>query len=181
VKGQPPSRHSISIYMIVNRTLEMKRQLYQSTLKHRQSERHYHGTRLCCYLSSSQQLCSNESCRICGISQNGFKGSLIGSNISRFQRFGKAFYLAPHSSKSHDYTVGHGKIRAMLCFDTLPGNKYTVRTTNKDFRLPAGYDSAYGEPGESLNYPELMLYNSDAALPICIITYKKDGIGQIAY
>jgi len=103
--------------------------------------------------------------------QNGFDESLIGTNISRFKRFGKAFYLAPHSSKSHDYTVGHGRIRAMLFFKTLPGKKYTVRTTNEHFKLPAGYDSAY---------PELLLYNTDAALPICIITYTKDGIGQIA-
>jgi len=68
----------------------------------------------------------------------------------------------------------------MLCFDTLPGKKYTVKKTNEHFQLPAGYDSAYGERGESLNYPELMLYHTDAALPICIITYEKDGIRQIA-
>ena len=104
----------------------------------------------------------------------------MGTNISRFQRFGEAFYLAPHSSKSHDYTIGHGEVRAMLCFDTLPGKKYNIQKTDVNFRLPAGYDSAYGDPGVSLNYPELMLYNADAALPICIITYKKDGMKQIA-
>ena len=105
----------------------------------------------------------------------------MGTNISRFQRFGEAFYLAPHSSKSHDYTIGHGEVRAMLCFDTLPGKKYcNIQQTDVNFRLPAGYDSAYCDPGVSLNYPELMLYNADAALPICIITYKKDSIHQIA-
>ena len=54
------------------------------------------------------------------------------------------------------------EVRAMLCFDTQSGKKCNVYETDKNFRLPTGCDSAYGVPGVSLNYPELMLYNADA-------------------
>ena len=179
IKGNSPPIDSISVFMITNPVLKRKWQEYKGNLSDTTIERHYHGTKLCCNISSLQ-LCSNKSCGICDITQNSFDRSLIGSNISGFKRFGSAFYLAPHSSKCHDYTVGYGEIRAMLCFQTLPGNKYKLKKTNKNFVLPPDYDSAYGVPGDSLNYPELLLYNSEAALPVCIFTYKKDGITQIA-
>ena len=179
VKGKTPPLESISVYKITNPAQHRKWEVYKDKLSDSTIEIQYHGTKLCCNISSLQP-CSNKSCGICGIARNSFDRSLIGSTISRFARFGKAFYLAPHSSKCHDYTVGYGVIRAMLCFETLPGKKFILDASNTNFVLPSGYDSAYGIPGRSLNYPELMLYNSEAALPVCIFTYTKDGIKQIA-
>ena len=62
-------------------------------------EEHYHGTFIKCDLAGTKSLCADSSCAICGISTVGFKKNLIGTNISRFKRFGHGFYLAPHSSK----------------------------------------------------------------------------------
>ena len=46
---------------------------------------------------------------------------MIQTNIT-FQRFGHGFYLAPNSSKCHDYTQGACGYRAMLVCDVCPGN-----------------------------------------------------------
>ena len=60
----------------------------------------------------------------------------------RFQRFGHAgFYLAPHSSKCHDYTQGSHTHRAMLLCDVLPGKKHVVTTDQTHLNAPPqGYD-----------------------------------------
>lgn len=127
----------------------------------------------------SGQICESEHCGICGISNEGFDRRCIRKNIT-FQRFGHGFYLAPHSSKCHDYTQGKDGLRAMILFDVLPGQKHTIKKTDEKLMLPSNCDSVYGEPGQSLNYPELVLYNPDAALPKCIIVYQKDGDKKIA-
>ena len=52
---------------------------------------------------------------------------MIQTNIT-FQRFGHGFYLAPNSSKCHDYTQGANGCRAMLLCDVCPGRQYQFRT-----------------------------------------------------
>ena len=143
-------------------------------------EQHYHGTAIKCNLISSQSLCSHNDCGICGISKNGFQKSRIGSNIT-FKRFGHGFYLAPNSSKCHDYTQGIHTHRAMLLCDVLPGKKHVVQTDQTHLVAPPqGYDSVYGQPGSALNYPEIVIYDEASILPRYVIIYQKDGIGKIA-
>ena len=102
------------------------------------------------------------------------------SNIT-FQRFGDGFYLAPNSSKCHDYTQGHDKYRAMLLFDVAEGNKYIVQNDQTTLKTaPQGFDSVYGQRGGSLNYDEIVLYKSEALLPTHFVVYIKDGIHKIA-
>ena len=144
-------------------------------------EEHYHGTFIKCDLAGTKSLCADSSCAICGISTVGFKKNLIGTNISRFKRFGHGFYLAPHSSKCHDYTRGSHTHRAMLLCDVLPGTKHVVTTDQTHLTTPPpGYDSVYGQPGGSLNYPEIVLYDEASILPRYVIMYQMDGVGKIA-
>ncbi|KAL5516947.1 hypothetical protein EMCRGX_G002404 [Ephydatia muelleri] len=143
-------------------------------------EQHYHGTTIKCDLISSKSFCSHNDCGICGISRNGFQKLRIGSNIT-FKRFGHGFYLAPHSSKCHDYTQGTHTHRAMLLCDVLPGKKHIVQTDQTHLVAPPqGYDSVYGQPGGSLNYPEIVIYDEASILPRYVIIYQKDGVGKIA-
>ena len=143
-------------------------------------EQHYHGTIIKCDIIRSKDLCDSDDCGICGISRNGFLKSRIGSNIS-FKRFGHGFYLAPHSSKCHDYTRGTHTHRAMLLCDVLPGKKHVVQTDQTHLAAPPpGYDSVYGQPGSSLNYPEIVIYSEASILPRYVIMYRKDGIDKIA-
>ena len=108
------------------------------------------------------------------ISCTGLDRRFIQKNV-RFQRFGHGFYLAPHSSKCHDYTEGCSGYRAMLLCDVCPGNKYYLRSNNVALiGPPPGYDCVYGHVGSSLNYPEIVLYNPDAVMPRYIIVYQKD-------
>ena len=175
-KGAPPQ--VCSIFAIRNQTLERKWQLYGSKLHNKQCERYYHGTSLTCDITTSQALCSDGNCGICGISSGGLDPWCIRKNIA-FQRFGAGFYLAPDSSKCHDYTQGANGLRAMLLCDVYPGRKYNLE--NKDQKLtspPPGYDSVYGIVGDELNYPELVVYNPDAVMPRYIVVYEKDGVAH---
>ena len=143
-------------------------------------EQHYHGTTIKCNLISSKSFCSDKDCGICGISQQGFKKRFVRKNI-RFQRFGQGFYLAPHSSKCHDYTQGTYTHRAMLLCDVLPGKKHIVQTDQTYLVAPPpGYDSVCGQPGGSLNYPEIVIYDEASILPRYVIVYQKEGIAKIA-
>ena len=120
----------------------------------------------------------------CGISIHGRKSGtkFIGTNIPKFKRFGHGFYLAPHSSKCHDYTRGSHTHRAMLLCDVLPGKKHVVTTDQTHLTAPPqGYDSVYGQPAPGcLNYPEIVLFDEASILPRYVIMYQKDGIGKIA-
>ena len=182
VKGSCP--RADCIFEISSKGLEKRWKDYRSTLAQSGSstavEEHYHGTIIMCDLAGSKVVCSHVNCGICGISQRGFITKYIGKNIS-FKRFGHGFYLAPNSSKCHDYTQGIQIHRAMLLCDVLPGNKHVVTTDQTHLTAPPqGYDSVYGQPGSSLNYPEIVLYDEEAILPRYVIMYQKDGICKIA-
>lgn len=165
----------ISIFAVTNPTLKRQWDNYRKTLAPKKSEEHYHGTKLTCNITSSQGLCSDGNCGICGISSAGLDRQCIGRIID-FQRYGSGFYLAPNSSKCHDYTQGANGYRAMLLCDVLPGRRYNLQTNSQNLTgPPIGHDSVYGQVGDKLNYPEVVVYKPEAVLPRYIIVYQKDG------
>ncbi len=171
-KGSPPSVSSISIFAIGNNYLDRKWADYRQSLKIQTPEEHFHGTALACDILTSQALCSGGNCGICGISCAGMDPSCIRTNID-FQRFGHGFYLAPHSSKCHDYTTQNSRGHtAMLLCAVLPGQKYNLKHNRQQLTSPPrGYDSVCGQIGDKLNYPEIVVYNSHAVMPHYIIIY----------
>ena len=163
------------VFVVINATLKQRCSTYRQGLRNRGLEEHFHGTTLSCNIAYTEVLCSDGSCGICGISRTGLDRSYIKKNID-FQRFGDGFYLAPNSSKCHDYTRGTNGYRAMLLCDVCPGNKYRLERTDQRLKgPPPGYDSVYGQVGRDLNYEEIVLYKPDAVMPRYIILYKKDG------
>ena len=187
----PPVNH---IFEVNNPTLLSKWSAYRATLSDRmyrmvvsvvQSERldqveeHFHGTSLACNLATSKKLCPNPKCGICGISCRGLDPNYIGTKIG-FQRFGSGFYLAPNSSKCHDYTEGSHGFRALLMCDVCPGKKHHLQRTNEALsRPPRGCDSIVGTVGTELNFTEIVLYRPEAVMPRYIILYTKDGTAHL--
>ena len=168
------------MFVIDNPKLKDRFKKYQSTLSVRTVNQYYHGTSLKCLIYQNGTVCSDHACGICGISQKGMSSDLKASNIA-FQRFGSGFYLAPNSSKCHDYTRGHDNYRAMLLFDVAEGNKYIVKNNQTTLTAPPpGYDSVYGQSGGILNYDEIVLYKLEALLPTHIVIYIKDSKFKIA-
>ena len=168
------------VLVITNLKLKNRFEKYLSSLSVKTVKQYYHGTGLKCAIYQSCTVCSDETCGICGVSQKGMLPNFKATNIT-FQRFGNGFYLAPNSSKCHDYTRGHDKYRAMLLFDVAEGNKYIVKDNQTKLKAPPqGYDSVYGQSGSALNYDEIVLYKSEALLPTHILVYMKDGIDRIA-
>ena len=175
-KGTCPSVNFV--YVVSNSALETRWSAYRRNLQNQTVEEHYHGTKLICNLSNMP--CANIDCGVCGISNMGLDRRCIRKNIN-FQRFGHGFYLAPNSSKCHDYTQGANGYRAMLLCAVCPGRKYILRTDNVNLQgPPPGYDCVYGVAGSSLNYAEIVVYNPDAVVPRYIIVYQKDGVYKIA-
>ena len=157
-----------AVFAVTNSTLQNKWDTYKSRLgdSHRGMETHFHGTTLACDILNTGRLCGNSQCGVCGISDNGLDHKFITND---FQRLGNGFYLAPHSSKCHDYTRTTNGYRAMLLCDVLPGRKYKTQTRTNG--PPAGYNSVEGEVGMELNYPEILLTRSEAIMPRFIIVY----------
>jgi len=169
------------VLVIVNPKSKQQFETYLSSLSEPTISKYYHGTKLRCRIYHTLSFCSNADCGICGISQHGFLMEYKSSNIPYFQRFGDGFYLAPNSSKCHDYTQGYGHYRAMLLFDVAEGKRFVVRRNNTGLTAPpSGYDSVYGRRGAALNYDEIVVYDPDAALPTHILIYEKDSIHKIA-
>ncbi len=181
-----------AIFAIQNKKLTESFQKYgdrikQGDLKATNSDLFFHGTKLTCNLLDSKDCCGNSDCGVCGISSNGFDDSRIGSNIPRFQRFGKGIYLAPNSSKCHDYTQGNPQgnplfnVRAQLLCLVACGAKYELRQDNTTLTgPPERYDSVHGVAGGSLNYDEIVVFDVAAVLPQFIVVYELDGVEKIA-
>ncbi len=174
-KGDAPQVEAV--FVIKHRRYrKLKWHMYRwSRCLHQKSEVYYHGTRLCCNITKSKALCNIKECGICRISGSGFDCQNI-----IFQRLGPSFYLAPNTSKCHDYTLGAYGCRALLLCDVYSGKKYIVEETNSDRRgPPKGYHSIYCRAGISLNYDEIGLPYPDAILPRYIIVYQKDGVERL--
>ena len=168
------------IFIINNRQLQQRWSAYQQELSIQTVEEHYHGTVLKCNITTSNTLCNDSDCGICGISRTGFDRRCIHKSMN-FQRFGYGIYVAPNSSKCHDYTRGAYGYRAMLLCDLCPGRKYVKTNTYEKLQWPPlGYDSVHGQAGSTsvLNYDEAVIYNPDAILPRYIILYQKGMYNQ---
>ena len=177
-KGACGQLHEVLV--ITNLKLKNQFEKYVSSLSVKNISQHYHGTSLKCAVYQTCTVCSDQTCGVCGVSQKGMLPNFKATNI-KFQRFGNGFYLAPNSSKCHDYTQGYDKYRAMLLFDVAEGNRYTVTNDQTTLKAPPqGYDSVYGQSGSALNFDEIVLYKSEALLPTHILIYMKDGIHKIA-
>ena len=167
-----------SVYVVSNSALESRWTAYKQQLQDQTVEEYYHGTKLTCDLSNAP--CTDQECGICGISNTGLDRRCIRKNIN-FQRFGHGFYLAPHSSKCHDYTQGANGYRAMLLCSVCPGTKYNILRDNVKLKgPPQGYNCVFGQAGQSLNYEEIVVYNPDAVVPRYIIVYQRNGVAKIA-
>ena len=176
-----------AIYAIQNTILSEKFHLYGERIrkggKASNSARFYHGTTIKCNLLCTDGYCDDPDCGACGISKNGFDASRIGSNIPRFKRFGHGIYLAPNSSKCHDYTRGMPEysVRAQLLCLVACGAKYELKFNDVTLNQPPEkFDSVYGRSGGSLNYDEIVVYDVDAVMPQYIIVYEHDGVDKIA-
>ena len=175
----PPITH---VFQVTNSQLEARWNAYKQRLPSncQGAEKYFHGTKLTCDIVKTGTTCTDTNCSICGISMFGMYRKCIRININ-FQRFGHGFYFAPHSSKCHDYTQGVNKHRAMLLVDILPGKKHTILTTQQELTGPPdGCHSVFGKPGQSLNYPELVVYNPDCVMPRYIVVYQLNGVHKIA-
>lgn len=182
-KGNPGEVKAI--YMIENPALKRSWARYRQSLPsyYQQTEEHYHGTKIMCNITSNNDLCCALECSVCRIVERGFDEQKIRTNIPNFQRFGRGFYLAPKSSKCHDYTQGNPtyNYRALLLCDVSPGNKYPLTRDDRSLNgPPASYHSIHGQAGGSLNYDEVVLPRADAILPKFVIIYRKDGVHKIA-
>ena len=181
VKGQCPNVSYV--FVITNTPLGKRYDAYRKKLSDQTREEHYHGTKLKCNIMQDRRTCSDSDCGICGISSMGLDRRCIQKNIS-FQRFGHGFYLAPNSSKCHDYTQGAHNFRAMLLCEVAPGNKYFVQKNDTNLKgPPQGFDSVYGKGAAGsvsvLYYDEIVIYNPDCVLPRYIIIYQKDSTHKI--
>jgi hypothetical protein len=175
----------VAVYKIANRDLlrefnayghQLRTRLSKSKLKRTPyicDEYHFHGTRLKCNILETNRICQDIGCGVCGISIQGFDLSRSGKK-SRL-RFGKGIYLAPTSSKCHDYTKEsqYGYRAQLLCLVEC-GVKYELHQTDPSLLAPPlSYHSVHGKAvaGGKLKCDEIVLYNTDAILPQYIIIY----------
>ena len=177
-----------AVYAIQNPPLTKKFHVYGEQLrsdirKTSNSDLFFHGTKLNCDILTTSECCDDDDCGVCGISKNGFDPALVGKNIPRFQRFGKGIYLAPNSSKCHDYTQGNPQygFRAQLLCLVACGAKYELLNDNTALVSPPDkFHSVHGKAGGSLNYDEIVVYQAEAVLPQYIVVYELNGVDKIA-
>lgn len=178
-KGKCPAVEYV--FTITNTILQQQFDSYKGRVNVVTVEQHFHGTSLVCDLARNGNLCMDRTCGICSISRFGFNSNLIGTNVS-FQRFGHGFYLAPNSSKCHDYTQGchTSGLRALLLCEVCPGKKHRTHKDSTRLRAPpVGCNCVYGDAGQDLNYPEIVLYNCESILPKYIMLYKLNGTHKL--
>ena len=182
------------VVAIANPTLEDNLALYKSSLKrtHQKTEYHYHGTKLKCPLHKYYMPCQQKDCGVCGISRNGFSLDCARDDC---RHFATAFYLAPNSSKCHDYcatsisddrrpqratgTAASNPYYAMIYCEVATGKKYHLKHRENFLNGPPnGYNTVYGKSsempflhGDSKN-EELVVFNEEAISPKYIICYK---------
>lgn len=185
----PDPPRPTAIYAIQNQALVEAFHTYGDQLRKDKSstsansDLFFHGTSITCDLEKSNKYCSDTNCGVCGISQNGFDASKIGTNISRFKRFGHGIYLAPNSSKCHDYTQGvveYGTRAQLLCLVACGAQYELLHDDTKLQQPPSQYHSVYGKSGGSLNYDEIVVYDVRAVLPQYIVVYEHNGVHKIA-
>ena len=188
-KGCPKAPPLIAIFAIQNQELASKFQKYgkhlRQQMKSSNSDLFFHGTKLNCDLLTNSTSCSDTTCGVCGISRQGFDKERIGSNIPRFQRFGKGIYLAPNSSKCHDYTQGNPSygVRAQLLCLVACGAKFELMQNHTTLESPPeNFHSVHGKAasGGCLNYDEIVVFQPEAVLPQYVVVYELNEVDKIA-
>ena len=170
------------VLAVINPSNEEQLRIYRETLprRHNNTEMYFHGTCMDCSLKELHVMCGKEKCGVCGISKNGFQQKCISG---RWQRFGRAFYLAPNSSKSHDYCVirslsSYSSYRGMFLCEVAAGKKHSLRHNSVFLKGPPdGCHSVYGKSKfmflkGDLNYDEIVIFNEKAICPRFVILYK---------
>ena len=148
-----------------------------ATLTNQTHNLYFHGTSVCeLVTTTSGQLCNNLECGICGIAANGANMQLAGKYYPEKQRFGRGFYLAPHSSKSDEYTSPNRcGYRAMLLCDVLLGRQHDIyEGDSEDIKGPSPHSDSIVVHPNRFNLPEVVVFDERAVLPRYIIIYQKD-------
>ena len=186
-KDCPKPPEPAAIFAIQNTDLNKSFRQYgkqiREKVKSTNSDLFFHGTTLNCSLLTEEVCCDDVDCGVCGISKTGFEPARIGSNIPRFQRFGKGIYLAPNSSKCHDYTQGtseHGLRAQLLCLVAQGAKFELMQDHTKLSSPPKDFHSIHGKAGGSLNYDEIVVFDASAILPQYIVLYEQGGVDKIA-
>ena len=175
-KGSMPVG-SRMVLRVVNPTLSERLNQYADNFPyiHRHFKWGFHGTRLECDMDQSLVFCKSSACGACGIAQNGMDTKKISKTA--WQRYGPGFYFATNSSKAHDYAERKQNCEAVcavfLC-DVAVGKEYTTKYNASQLQgPPKGYHSVHGVHSKhgSLNYDELVVYNTAAVYPRYIFLY----------
>lgn len=171
-------------------------EIRKRVLLHGNEQTRYHGTTVKCRLGrppgggaegeadagGAAALCTSTDCSLCRILQVGFKKSMCKKD--RFQRFGIGIYTSSVSSKSHDYvkcTSSDVKdnYKVMIVCKVLVGRPHHYTRNARELEgPPRGYHSVQGDPGEVLNYEELVVYDDRAILPAFIILYSTSEVSS---
>ena len=138
--------------------------------------------------AAAPTLCTSTNCSVCSICANGMDASRIGTGKASlemskaavgFLRFGRGYYFAPNSSKAHDYACKYTRVIngvpmcVQLVCEVAAGNPAILAANCTTLTAPPpGHDSVYGIRGRALNYPELVVYNPDAVLPVFAVIYE---------
>eukprot|EP00897_Mesotaenium_endlicherianum_P005048 jgi/Mesen1/4571/ME000232S03818 len=185
----PPGRIQSIFRVPIKASAEERFERYRRKVKDKASRTHgdalclkdgnermrYHGTTLACSLgiASSSTLCNLGTCHLCNILKGGFKLK----KAAGFLRFGRGIYCTATSSKAHGYSLvseqtSSPHLRAVLVCKVIAGRTHKFYDDMPHLtQAPEGYDSVVGEPGETLNYDELVLYNNRAILPVYVVVY----------
>ena len=173
------------VLAVINPSIEEQLRVYRDSLpgRYKKTEMYFHGTRMDCLLNEFHVMCDEEKCGVCGIAKKGFQQKCISD---RWQRFGRAFYLAPNSSKSHDYcvirsrtsTTPSSSYQGMFLCEVAAGKKHSLRRNSVFLQGPPdGCHSVYGKSKfmflkGDLNYDEIVIFNEKAICPRFVILYQ---------
>ncbi|CAG8772533.1 7159_t:CDS:2, partial [Acaulospora morrowiae] len=136
-------------------------------------QRRFHGTRMNCLLGiTTDIICSDLNCAVCGIITNGYKLCYVGETFSS-GRFGPGIYFSGASSKSNSFSkdtkrYNSKSYKVMFLNKVVAGRVYEMLKENKDLKgPPPNYDSVVGEPNKEGKLPadELVVYREEACLP----------------
>ncbi|CAD6886732.1 unnamed protein product [Tilletia caries] len=138
----------------------------------------YHGTKVeCDFPPSRKRLCASPTCSLCRIVEGGFRlprpGHAKPVNPNGWDRFGRAIYTTPVSSKAADYERKRNpckniakRDRHVLVARVATGRMHNLLTGEPNRRgARQGYDSIIAPAGFSVNYTEHAVYKDYGALP----------------
>ncbi|KAJ7064780.1 hypothetical protein C8F01DRAFT_1128148 [Mycena amicta] len=162
-------------------TLDAQKQYLDSITKSRGrvniNSNLWHGTSRNCTVGDDPKnlnLCRHPDCCLCQILRGGYKHSKAQSS----GMFGKGIYSTQISSKAAGFSTNNGRseYKAILLNTVVLGNTYeTTKPLRYATKPPSGYDSVYGETGDSssLKFPEYCVYNDNAIQPTNLVLFKQ--------